>query len=303
MRYIIVKIGVCVNHPGDWKLVAENGYDYIETTFQSVINATDAEFEVMKKAREDSGIKVEACMCYFPGTMNLYAYDPETGEATEDFAEVEKTVREYSERGFSRAADLGLKVAVIGSGAARNIPDGMKREVAEKQFARVLGICGEVAAKYGAIIAIEPLNRGETNFINTLEEGLRICEMAKSDSVFVLNDFFHSMKENESTDWLAKAGKRLRHVHIASAERVCPTLEKDGEYLLPLVKALVDTGYDERISYECALHPDVATAIKNARSLSDEFRVLRTKLALTGKQKNEVCPSGKQKNEVCPSGK
>ena len=55
----------------------------------------------------------------------------------------------------------------------------------------------------------------------------------------------------------------------------------------------MDTGYDERISYECALRPDVATAIKYARSLSDEFR----------RMKDEVCPSGKQKNEVCPSGK
>lgn len=270
-----MRIGVCVTSPDEYRLVAENGYDYIETRFMSIVGASDEEFEVMKKAQAACGLKIEACMYYFPGTMKLYAYDPKTGEATEDFAEVEKNVREYSERGFARAAQLGLKVAVIGSGGARNIPADMKRTVAEAQFARVLEICGEVAAKYGAIVVIEPLNRGETNFINTLEDGLKVCGMVKSDHVFVLNDFYHSMKENESTEWLAKAGRRLRHAHIANEERTCPTLEKDGERLLPLVKALVDAGYDGRLSYECALLPDVETAIKNARSITDAFRALK----------------------------
>lgn len=272
-----MKMGVCATVPTQWKTVAESGYDYIEMTFSGIANASDEEFEVMKKAQVESGLEVEACMGYFPGSMKLYAYDSATGEATDDFAEVERNVREYSERGFSRAVQLGLKVAVVGSGTARRIPDGMKREVAEAQFVRVLEICGEVAAKHGAIIVIEPLNRSETNFINTLEEGLRICETVNSPNVWMLNDFYHSMKENESVEWISKAGKLLRHIHICDKDRGCPTLEKDADYLIPLVQALADTGYDARMSYECGFEPDFKTAIENARTLADAFRAVKAK--------------------------
>lgn len=268
-----MKIGVCATDPRQWKAVAENGYDYIEMAFFLIANATDEEFEGMKKAQAEAGIPVEACMGYFPGGFTLYAFDPLTGKGA-DFSAVETRVREYSEKGFSRATQLGVKVVVIGSGAARRVPDGMERNDAERQFARVLKICGEVASKYGASVVIEPLNKNETDIVNTLEDALKIRAMVNNDNVFVLNDFYHSNLESESLDWIAKAGDLLRHVHICDFERNCPTYEKDADDLIPCVQALKNAGYDARISYECVFKPDFDTAIKNAKSLADAFKAI-----------------------------
>ncbi len=267
-----MKIGVCGWSVEQLESIKKNGYDYIEMSFAGIVSLTDEQFEKIKTDVEKSVIKAEITNCHFPGDFQLYAYDEATGEATEDFAEIEKNVREYNELGFARASQLGVKVAVVGSGKARRIPENMKREVAEAQFGRVLEICGEVAAKYGAEIVIEPLNSAETNFINTLSEGVELCKKINSPYVSMLNDFYHSMKENEPVESLANAGKLLKHTHICTADRCCPTLENDGSYLLPLVKALKETGYDGRMSLECKFLPDFDTAIANARSLADEIR-------------------------------
>lgn len=266
-----MKIGICSSEPKQFKHIAECGYDYIEMTFSVIANATDEQFAEIKKSVLSCGLRVEATNGHFPGNFKLYSYDETTGEAR-DFSEIEANVREYNERGYSRAQELGVRVSVVGSGTARRIPDGLKREVAEEQFARVLEICGEVAAKYGAEIVIEPLNHNETNFINTLEEGLEMCKRVNSPHVFVLNDFYHSHVENEPVEMLAKAGKLLNHAHIANFDRVCPTLEADGDDLLPLVKALKAIDYNGRISLECKYLPDFKTAIENAVSFANEVK-------------------------------
>ncbi len=267
-----MKIGVCGWSVEQLETIKNNGFDYMEMSFAGIVALKDEQFDAIKAGVGKSSIKIESTNCHFPGDFKLYAYDESTGEATEEFSEIEARVREYNERGFARASQLGVKVAVVGSGKARRIPEGMKRELAEEQFGRVLSICGDVAAKYGAEIVIEPLNSDETNFITTLSEGVDLCKKINHPNVSMLNDFYHSMKENEPVEALGNAGKLLKHTHICTADRCCPTLEADGEYLLPLVKALKETGYDARMSLECKFLPDFETAIANARTLADEIR-------------------------------
>lgn len=269
-----MRIGVCAN-PQDWVTVAEKGYDYIETNFASIANSSDEDFAFMLAQKEKAGLDVEACMGYFPGTFKLYAYDETTGEASPAFAEIEKQVYEHSEKGFSKASKLGIKIAVIGSGAARNIPDNMKHEVAEAQFTRVLEICAEVAQKYGARIVIEPLKAGETNYINTLADGLALCRKINNPAICVLNDFYHSALGGETPDALFDSGDLLIHTHISKLNRHCPNLEEDGEILLPMVQNLVNAGYNDRMSLECMFSPDVPTALENARTIVDAFKAIK----------------------------
>ncbi len=270
-----MRVGACVFDTAHWTIAAKKGFDFLEAVFAAVANADDATFEEMLKAHKEAGIDVESCMSYFPGDFKLYAYDPATGEGTEEFAEIEKNVREYSERGFARASQLGIKIAVIGSGKARNIPADMKREVAEAQFKRIVEICSEVAEKYGAIIVLEPLNSKETNYMSTLDEAVEVCRKINNKNIFVLNDFFHSMIEKEPTSSLYGAGKLLAHTHISDKDRGCPSLEKDGEYLMPLVQELVNSGYDARISFECMYNPDFETATEAALPLVKAIRELK----------------------------
>ena len=118
----------------DWKNLAEIGYDYIETSFSNIARMTDEEFEAAKALLAETGLKVEACNGFFSSKFVLYAYDPATGEATKEFENIEKEVYEYVKRGFSRVAQLGTRVVIIGSGTARNVPGDIKPEVAREQL-------------------------------------------------------------------------------------------------------------------------------------------------------------------------
>ena len=244
-----MKIGVCVTDYQTWPIVGAGGYDYIEGNLGHIAAASDEEYAEIVKAAKESGIPVETTNCFFPRGFALYAFDPVTGEGTDEFADVLKNVAEYADKAFSRVVPLGLKVAVLGSGGNRKLLPGIKPEVAEAQFIEVLKVVGDVADKYGIKIAIEPLS--DCNFIVTLAEGMKFVKAANHPAVGILNDFFHSAANGEDiTTSLKDAADMLYHMHIACPEsRKMPTID-DKDIIFELCDELKKTGYDARISLE-----------------------------------------------------
>ena len=265
-----MRIGAC-SQISEWKMIADIGYDYVETNFSRIVRLTDEEFEDAKRQLAESGLKLEACNGFFHSKFVLYAYDPETGEGTEAFADIENSVREYVRLGFSRVSQMGTKVVVIGSSGARTVPDGMKREVAEQQLSRILSICGDEAAKYGITVTVEPLNPKETNTVNTLSDSLDLIDKMNHPNVLAMNDFYHSLIQNEPLSTLDRAGKRLVHIHICRADRYnCTLADKDD--ILPLVQHLADMGYNGRLSFEGMCNGDREQALRDTYELMKLFR-------------------------------
>ncbi|MBE6651602.1 MAG: sugar phosphate isomerase/epimerase [Ruminococcaceae bacterium] len=243
-------------------LLKENGYDYIEIAFVTLVGMSDDEFKDCFKTVEKHEFFVQSFNGFFPGDMNL------VGENV-DF----KVIRDHARRGFARAFELGGKVAVVGSGKARNIPEGFNRKTAEEQFAETLKICGEEAGNVGMEIVIEPLQSIETNLINTVEEGLEFAKRVNHEKVSCLVDFFHVFKSGESLDAIENSCGNIRHVHLARAnqDRRIPDIN-DIDACKPWAAALKKCGYDLRISLEGAFYPDVETAIKGVKPILDLFR-------------------------------
>lgn len=243
-----MKIGVCTNDYKNWSVIGSSGYDYIEGNLSKIASATDEEYADMVFEHKACGVDIETTNLFFSKEIVIYSFDPETGDAA-DFSEVEKNVAEYAEKAFKRASALGLKLAVLGSGGTRKIPEGMKPEVADEQFTKVLRICGDIAQKYGIKIAIEPLS--DCNFVVTLEDAVKFAKAANHPAVGVLNDFYHSARNGEDiTTTLKNAGDLLYHMHIACPEgRKMPTID-DKDVILGLCDELKKTGYDARISLE-----------------------------------------------------
>ena len=257
-----MKIGVCCSHDR-WGIVAAAGYDYVEGNFSKIARASDVEFEDMKKALESSGLRMEATNGFFPGDFAIYSKD--------NFDEVKKNVREYCERGFARGAELGQRVAVIGSSGARSIRDGYTREEAEEQLCGVLRICGEVGAKYGIAVTVEPLNAGETNFIITFADGMDIAKKVAHPNVLAMIDLYHHAVNGEPIETLDGTKGFLVHSHIARADRYTPTVD-DLDEIAPKIEYLKNTGYEGRMSLECRHVPDFETSVKNAYELLKQFR-------------------------------
>ena len=257
-----MRIGVCSNYDR-WGIVAAAGYDYVEGNFSKIAAASDEEFDEIKKALDASGLKMEATNGFFARDFVLYSKD--------DFEAVKKNVREYCEIGFARGSALGQEVAVIGSSGARNIREGYTKEEAEAQFCEVLRICGEVGAKYGVTVTVEPLNTSETNFINTFADGLDIAKKTDHPNVKAMVDLYHHAVNGEPIETLDCTEGVLVHVHLARSDRETP-LPEDASEIDPKIAYLRKVGYNNRISLESRHTPDFETAIKNAYLLMEKYR-------------------------------
>jgi D-psicose/D-tagatose/L-ribulose 3-epimerase len=75
----------------------------------------------------------------------------------------------------------------------------------------------------GARLAIEPLNRFETYFLNTAADGRRLCDEIGNPRIGILFDTFHANIEEKSiAGAIAEIGPRLLHVHLCENDRGVP---------------------------------------------------------------------------------
>ena len=259
-----MKLGVCTS-PDQLETVAAKGYDYIECNFGWLTNMSEEDYKANTALVEKSPIKVEAFNCFFTGSFPLYTADG-------DQSEILPQVAEYCERGFARAAAWGGKIAVIGSGWVRKIPDGMTREQIDPQFARVLAVCGEVAQKYGMRVVVEPLAYQECNYINLVPEGVELAKLSGHPAVGGLVDFYHHGTNGEKLETLPDCADYLYHAHYGRPiDRVAPQ-PGDEAYLADVAAALKQCPHLERMSLECGLQPDFETGLEIARPLLEVIK-------------------------------
>ncbi len=158
---------------------------------------------------------------------------------------------EYLEKALYRMSRLGVKVVVFGSGGARRIPEGMERADGHEYIKKFLRIAGDIAAKNGVMIAIEPLRECECNAINYSFEGEKLAKDVSHPSIAYLADAFHMAEGGEPADSLESAETLPIHIHISEApDRTRPGCH-GGEYLSEFAASLKRTAYDGMISVEC----------------------------------------------------
>ncbi|NIS61998.1 MAG: TIM barrel protein, partial [Proteobacteria bacterium] len=113
------------------------------------------------------------------------------------------------------AAHLNSAVT-IGSINGRLGNDPQKRPILREAVLDCLKKCSSAAAEAGVTILLEPLNRYECDYLNTLEEGVRVISQIGMPSLKLLADTFHmNIEEADITASLRRVGPELRHVHLA----------------------------------------------------------------------------------------
>lgn len=233
-----MRFGMCadlLNAP----LVAEAGYDYVEGTMTQVAGASDGEFEKLAAAVARSGIRAEALCGMLPGSFRLTGPDADLAP-----------VREYLERGFMRAERLGVKVQGFGSSGARNFPEGWPKGKALSQVDQFLRMAAQIAAKHGVYVAVEGLNGGECNIINTVSESGVLARLAGQFNVGVLADWYHMALEEEGKKGVYEERRLLLHCHIANPEGRLFPLPGDGADYSVFSSVLKTIGYRKRLSIE-----------------------------------------------------
>lgn len=109
-------------------------------------------------------------------------------------------------------------------------------------------LCDYAEAR-GKQICLEPLNRFETDFINTCDQALQMIKDVGSPALKVQLDTFHmNIEEKNQAAAVRKAGKLLAHVHACGCDRGTPG--NDHIDWKGIAQALKDINYQGDIVIE-----------------------------------------------------
>jgi D-psicose/D-tagatose/L-ribulose 3-epimerase len=239
--------------------VARLGFDLIEVCVEDPATIDTA---AIRKRCEVAGIGATVCGAFGPD-RDMSADDPAVRENT----------RAYVRKCIDIAAELGSKVVVgpMYSAVGRT----RMAEPAERQAQRTLaaeGIreCARYAAGKGVSLGIEPLNRFETDLINTVDQGIGLLDEIGEDNVGLLLDTFHmNIEEKDLPKAIRKAAGRITEFHACSSDRGTPG--EDHVDWAGIVSALRGGGYDGPVVIE-AFTPkikEIARAVSIWRPLAE----------------------------------
>jgi len=111
-----------------------------------------------------------------------------------------------------------------------------------KTVVKHLKTLAKYAAKHKKQICLEPLNRFETDFINTCDQGLKMIKDVGSPALALHLDTFHmNIEEKNQAKAIRKAGKLLGHFHACGSDRGTPG--NDHIDWKPIAKALKEIKY------------------------------------------------------------
>jgi sugar phosphate isomerase/epimerase len=148
--------------------------------------------------------------------------------------------------------------AIIGSMQGRH-GDGVTPEQARDWLRWSLDELGEAARRYQVPVLYEPLNRYETNLVNTQAAGVELLHSLQTDNVRLLADLFHmNIEEADIAAGLHAGGRHIGHVHFVDSNRR-PVGCGHLNFGL-IMSALREIGFGGYLSAEALPWPDSATA-------------------------------------------
>jgi D-psicose/D-tagatose/L-ribulose 3-epimerase len=176
---------------------------------------------------------------------------PDRDLVSDDSAVVEST-QAYLRGAVDAAAAVGAKTfagpiySPVGKTWAMNGPE---RASAVSKLVESLRPVAAHAEERGVTLAIEPLNRFETSFMNTAEQVMEVVDRVGSPSVGVLLDTFHmNIEERDPARAIRMCSGHLAHVHACGCDRGAP-----GGDQIPwpgIASALREVGYEGAIVIE-----------------------------------------------------
>jgi D-psicose/D-tagatose/L-ribulose 3-epimerase len=135
----------------------------------------------------------------------------------------------------------GAVVTVVPAASGPAVPDAAPEEEWRWALDGMRDIYAHSQAA-GVRLAIEPLNRFETYFVNRAEQALALAEATGPDCGVCLDTFHMSIEEADLSQAIRSAGDQLVDVHVAENNRMPAGM---GDYDWPRVIALLEEiGYD-----------------------------------------------------------
>lgn len=246
-----MKFGICNEIFQGWEIgrameyAAGIGYDGVELApFTLARTVTEISAGTRRQIRDHARrLNIEICGLHWllAKTEGLHLTHPD--------AAVRARTARYLVDLVDCCADMGGKVLVLGSPQQRNILPGVTPEQARELARSTLSDAVRRAGEQNVLWCIEPLGRGETNFINSAAEAIQFAREFDSSAVRILLDVKAMCDESGSIPSIIRQSwPHFAHFHANDSNRKGPGFgEVDFQ---PIGAALREVGYQSYVSVE-----------------------------------------------------
>ena len=246
-----VKYAICNETFGDWpaekalRLAKESGYTGWEvapfTLTDDIVQYSDAERQSYRELVASHGLELIGLHWLLAQTNGFHL-------TTLD-AQVRQSTTQYFCHLTRLCADLGGDVMVLGSPQQRNYPDTQTSEQAMEAAADCLRGVLPALEEHGVRLALEPLGRGEGNFLNTAAEGRELMQRLDHPNVGLHLDVKAMSDEPTPIPQIIRENAdAMMHFHANDPNLRGPGMG-DVDFV-PIFEAVKDVGYDGWISVE-----------------------------------------------------
>lgn len=227
--------------------LAALGYDGVELAVREPAMLDQASIKRIVDAQHLQVPAFGTGQAYVEGHLSFT--DPDASIRARAVERIESHIALASE--FGALVILGLIRGAVQPNVSRDqghawMVDAMKR-------------VGRAASVRGVRLAIEPINRYETNLLNTVAESCALIDEIGADNFGILFDTFHAnIEEPQMEASLRACGARLFHVHVADSNRWYPGAGHVD--FARVIATLREMSYVGWVSAEILPRPDVMHA-------------------------------------------
>jgi sugar phosphate isomerase/epimerase len=222
---------------------ADMGYDGVELALRDV-EAED--LAAIRSVLRTYGLEVPALVTgAVYGLDRLCLMSPDV--------EVERRAMARLESFLELAGEYG---AVVDIGLLRgHLSDMPEPSAAQERLLDTFRQAAEYAVRCGARITLEPLNRFESDFIHSAQDGLEWVTRVDHPGFGLMLDAFHmNIEDAVIEDSVRQAASCLWHVHVGDSNRL--SAGRGHFDFASLIRTLRDVGYEGYLSAEHLPRPD-----------------------------------------------
>ena len=261
------------------------GYDFIELL---VPEPGELAIEATRRALADAGLGV-VLAARVNLQRNITSDDPAARRAGSDYL------------GHACECAQGLGAAIVGGPLYGNplvfagrapapVPEDLRLR-RQEWCVTALQEAAEVARRCGVVLAVEPLNRFETDILSTTRQGLDLVALVGRPEVRLMLDTFHMhMEESDIPEAIRQAEGQVAHFQANENHR--GFIGTGATDWVAVARALAEIGYDGPISVEPFRRDDDRFGVPiaqwrpphedEAAKLTHSLALLRAALAMAG---------------------